>query len=106
MLFLSCGLAVGWLLRPRWRTAVLAALVLAVMMVWGAERWVFGASSAPLGDYLFATSTATLGVGLAIWDWGHSSTSGRAGGLKDSEPLKAACQLSRLKAACGYQSPI
>ena len=32
----------------------------------------------------------------------NSSTSGRAGGLKDSEPLKAACQLSRLKAACGY----
>jgi hypothetical protein len=36
----------------------------------------------------------------------YSSTSGRAGGLKDSEPLKAACQFSRLKAAYGYQSPI
>jgi len=36
----------------------------------------------------------------------NSSTSGKAGGLRDSEPLKAVRLLSRLKAAFGYQSSI
>jgi hypothetical protein len=69
ILFVSIGLAVGWILQPRWKAAALVGPAVAASSIWALDNWALGTLSLGAIAYLLATGMAALGVGLAAWDW-------------------------------------
>jgi hypothetical protein len=68
-LFVAVGMAIGWLLRPRWGVGVLASPVIAVVSLWIVDTFVLG--TLPPGAYeaILVMSATTFGAMLAWWDW-------------------------------------
>jgi hypothetical protein len=68
IVFVSLGLAVGWLLRSRWVAAALMGPIVAAFSLWAVGTWVLESLSPGVIEYLVAIGAAALGVGLATWD--------------------------------------
>jgi VanZ family protein len=68
-LFVAVGMAVGWLLRPRWRVGVLASPVIAVVSLWMVDTFVLGIPPPGAYEAILVMGATMLGAMLAWWDW-------------------------------------
>jgi hypothetical protein len=68
-LFMAVGMAVGWLLRPRWKMGVMASPVIAVVSLWMVDTFVLGIPPPGAYEVILVMGATMLGVMLARWDW-------------------------------------